>query len=76
MTRHRDRPGGPSPAYFTTDSWTSDPEAFIIDQPADAGVVTTVSLRSAGDVPFEKRRLIARYFGEMSRHLQWWSVTC
>ena len=39
---------------------------------ADAGVVTTVSLEVAADLPYEKRRLIAVYFGEMSRHLQWW----
>lgn len=50
-----------------------DPEAFaIVHALADAGVVTTVSLEIATDVPYEKRRLIAVYFGEMSRHLQWW----
>ena len=50
-----------------------DPEAFaIVHSLADAGVVTTVSLELAADVPYESRRLIAVYFGEMSRHLQWW----
>lgn len=50
-----------------------DPEAFqIVHSLADAGVVTTVSLELLADVPYEKRRLIAVYFGEMSRHLQWW----
>jgi hypothetical protein len=50
-----------------------DPEAFkIVHALADAGVVTTVSLEVAADLPYEKRRLIAVYFGEMSRHLQWW----
>lgn len=50
-----------------------DPEAFaIIHALADAGVVTAVSLVLSDDVPFEKRRMVARYFGEMSRHLQWW----
>jgi hypothetical protein len=50
-----------------------DPEAFkIVHSLADAGVVTTVSLENLDGVPFAKRRLIASYFGEMSRHLQWW----
>jgi hypothetical protein len=50
-----------------------DPEAFaIVHQLADAGVVTAVSLERLDDVPFEKRRMIAVYFGEMTRHLQWW----
>lgn len=50
-----------------------DPEAFaIVHQLADAGVVTAVSLERLDEVPFEKRRMIAVYFGEMSRHLQWW----
>lgn len=50
-----------------------DPEAFaIVHQLADAGVVTAVSLEITGDVSLAKRRLIAVYFGEMSRHLQWW----
>jgi hypothetical protein len=31
-----------------------------------------VSLELDDDMPFEHRRLIAVYFGEMSRHLQWW----
>lgn len=50
-----------------------DPEAFaIVHALADAGVVTAVSLVLADDMPLEKRRLVAIYFGEMSRHLQWW----
>lgn len=50
-----------------------DPEAFkIVHALADAGVVTAVSLKVGDNVPFAKRRLIAVYFGEMTRHLQWW----
>lgn len=50
-----------------------DPEAFAIVQSlASAGVVTTISLELSETVSYEQRRLIAVYFGEMSRHLQWW----
>lgn len=50
-----------------------DPEAFaVVHSLADAGVVTTVSLELTETTTYEQRRLIAVYFGEMTRHLQWW----
>jgi hypothetical protein len=50
-----------------------DPEAFaIVHELADAGVITPVSLRGLDDLDYEQRRSLAVYFGEQSRHLQWW----
>jgi hypothetical protein len=58
---------------FEHDQLVLDPEAFeIIRGLADAGVVTPVSLKLTPDLPVEHAMLIATYFGEMSRDLQWW----
>lgn len=60
-------------AEFEHEQLHLDPEAFAVVQGlAEAGVVTPTSLELTDDLPYDKAELIAIYFGEMSRHLQWW----